>query len=335
MGQNLQESRDLARLQAQINQMNQVTPFGSLMFTGPVDDKGRRDPTQTTATTTLSPELQALFGQQIMGQQLAGGQAQNMLGAFQGGPVFGGQQNPFQMRDFGPAAQAGRSNPFNLLNLMRGNDLNFEQSRNDVENATFQRALSLLNPEFQRQENSMQQRLANQGLPQASGAYTAETGRFDDTRNRALEQAAFGAVLAGGQEQTRQLQNLLGTSQAGIGQALGLRQQLGNEQLQGYGANLQGNQFNLNAGLANRQVPFNELLSLFNVGSGMPQPNFFAPGQTQVQNMATQGQGSGALFSGLGTLLGGGLGAYLGGPAGARAGAQVGGGAGGLFGGLF
>ena len=58
--------------------------------------------------------------------------------------------------------------------------------------------MSLMNPEFDRQEGQMQQRLANQGLPQSSEAYTAETGRFGDTRNRAMQEAAMAAVRPAG-----------------------------------------------------------------------------------------------------------------------------------------
>ena len=75
-----------------------------------------------------------------------------------------------------------------------------------------------MNPEFKRNEAAMQQRLANQGLPQASRAYTAETARFDRTRNRAMEEAAMSAVLAGGGEQSRMLADLL-APHTGIGQA--------------------------------------------------------------------------------------------------------------------
>ena len=36
--------------------------------------------------------------------------------------------------------------------------------------------MSLMRPELQREEESLRQRLANQGLPQASGAFNARDG---------------------------------------------------------------------------------------------------------------------------------------------------------------
>ena len=45
------------------------------------------------------------------------------------------------MPSFGRGAQTGVNNPFNMLNMMKGNDLDFESSRGKVEQATFDRAM--------------------------------------------------------------------------------------------------------------------------------------------------------------------------------------------------
>jgi len=76
-------------------------------------------------------------------------------------------------------------------------------SRQAVEEAQFNRMLALMNPEFDRRERALQQRLANAGLPSSSGAYGREYGTFEDARNRSLEQAAYAATAAGGAEETR------------------------------------------------------------------------------------------------------------------------------------
>src|SRR5690606_8443568 len=52
------------------------------------------------------------------------------------------------------------------------------------------------------------------GLPQTSRAFESEFGRFEDARNRALEEAALASVLAGGQEQSRLFGLDLATQQA-------------------------------------------------------------------------------------------------------------------------
>lgn len=164
-------------------------------------------------------------------------------------------------------AGLGYANPFRL----NAEDMASagEGARAAVEQAQFQRAMSLLNPELERSEEQLRQRLANQGLPQASKAFTSELGRFEDTSNRAREQAALAAVLAGGQEQSRMVADMLGVSDAGFGQALQQRQQVGAEQL------------------TERQVPFNEVLSLFNLQRPPSAGDFVAPGQTQMQDMST------------------------------------------------
>jgi hypothetical protein len=299
----LQESRDLASAQARLNQINQIGPLGSLTFSGPVDEKGRRDPFNTTATTALSPAMQAQLEQQQLAQRLTGQRGIDMAGALPGAgqPVIGG--DPFslgrlQTPQYGAGAATGGQGAFSLLQMLGGQNTAdaFSGERDRVEQATFDRMASLLNPEFARQEGAMLQRLSNQGLPQASRAYASETGRFDDTRNRALESAALSAVLAGGTEQSRLLADLLGTSQVGMGQAQQQRQNLNQEALTRFGANtdarLSERGVQTQDALANRQIPFNEMLSLLGMQTPATAGDFFAPGQTQVQNMATPSQGS-------------------------------------------
>ena len=233
MGANLSESRKLAALEAELNRINQATPFGSQTFTQPTDAGGI-----WSSEITLSPAQQALLEQQQLAQRLMGRQGIDMARALPGAgdPLL----------SFGPR--------------MAWSQALGEGSRGDVERAHFDRTMSLLNPELQRTEDRLRQRLANQGLPQASRAFESEFQRFDQGANDLRQQAALASVLAGGQEQSRMFADVL----AG-------RQQSGNEQL------------------LKRQVPFDEMLSLFNM---TPQPtggDFFAPGQTQVQNLSTPG----------------------------------------------
>lgn len=148
------EIEQIINAQAKANRVNQITPYGSLQYNG------------STATTTLSPEQQALLEQQQVSQLLSG-----QLGAERLGGLGGS----------GDATEA----------------------------AVFDRAMSLMNPQFARHEEQLRQRLANQGLPQSSGAFTSEVGRFEDTRNRAVQDAALQAVLAGSGEQTNELNRVM------------------------------------------------------------------------------------------------------------------------------
>ncbi|MGE0853292.1 MAG: hypothetical protein AB7O44_27395 [Hyphomicrobiaceae bacterium] len=87
--------------------------------------------------------------------------------------------------------------------------------RDAVERATFDRGMSLLNPVLEQRERALTQRLANQGLPQTSGAYDREMGRYERGVNNQLEQLAMSAVMAGGQEESRLANMILGLLGAG------------------------------------------------------------------------------------------------------------------------
>lgn len=92
----------------------------------------------------------------------------------------------------------------------------FSEDAIRLEEATFQRALSYLQPEFDRAEEKLTQELANRGLPIGSEAYNDALNRFQEARDRSLTEAAYSAVQAGRTEQTR-LANLAFT---GRGQQL-------------------------------------------------------------------------------------------------------------------
>jgi hypothetical protein len=91
-----------------------------------------------------------------------------------------------------------------------------------VGNAMFDRQKSLLDPVFAQQDRSLEQKLANQGLPMGGEAYNGERNRFDRMRNEAYSNAANQSVLtgtqAGAQQRTQQfneLAALLGEQQIG------------------------------------------------------------------------------------------------------------------------
>lgn len=88
-------------------------------------------------------------------------------------------------------------------------------SRNSVENALSSR----LEPQFARDEEAMRSRLANQGIMQGSEAYNNDYDAFNRSKNDARMQT----ILAGGQEQTRQGQEL--------SRQFGLQQQARNQSL--------------------------------------------------------------------------------------------------------
>ena len=91
-----------------------------------------------------------------------------------------------------------------------------------IAEAMFGRQKAMLDPVFSEQDRALEQKLANQGLPMGSEAYTGERNRFDRTRNEAYESASRDATIAGTQtgisqrqSEFNQLAALLGGQQVG------------------------------------------------------------------------------------------------------------------------
>jgi hypothetical protein len=278
---------------AEFNRIDQVTPFGSLTYGGP---------SRNQATLTLSPELQNLFNMQTQSDT-------NLLGSAlqaQGGinDLIGSPLNAEGL----PQLQA--PNLSGLPQLPQ----NFDAYRGDAERAFFDRSAGLLNEQFGRDEETLRQTLANQGLQSGGAAFGREMGDFNQRRGETFQNLANDAVLFGGQEASRAL----------AGQQ-GLRQQGFNEAQQGLqnSASIRGQLLGERGSLRSNQ--FNELASLLGLQQ-VQQPglqNFFGPSQTNVtdafglnqaaqqNNFNTQSraasQAKGAMAELLGSLGGAGI----------------------------
>lgn len=121
---------------------------------------------------------------------------------------------------------------------------------NSVQNATWQQALSRLDPLRQQQGNQLQAQLAAQGLGANSAAYQNQSDIFNRGQNDAYTQALLGSIQQGANEQ-----NVLFNQQAQQGQFANAAQaqQFGQQQTglqdynsaaaQNFGQNLQSGQF--------------------------------------------------------------------------------------------
>lgn len=206
---NVEAARETARL----NQFNQVTPFGTLTFTGELGAPDR------TATTALSPQGQATFDiQQALAQQLS------QLATQRAGQI---PTDPFSFAGL-PSAPTGDP-----------------AERIRIEEAL----LGRLEPQFERQEDRLRTRLANQGITQGSEAF----GNALEDLNRARTDARLAAIAQGGVEQQRQF----GLQQAARGTAL-------------------------QEALTGRALPQNELAALLQGAPAVGIPNFGQPGQIGI-----------------------------------------------------
>jgi hypothetical protein len=274
----------VARADADFNRIDQYTPYGSLTFGGP---------NRNQATLSFSPEMQQLMDSRFGMDQAMLDEAFSRMGSFDSAPI--------DLSQFGPIQSDAGLSEFSATGLpeLPGD---MDPFRQRIEDAVFQRGRRLLEPQFQRQEDTLRDTLANQGLPQTSEAFLDQYSQFNTDRGNTYQNLADSAVMMGGQEASRLLADTL--AQRGT---------LFGEQLTGSNFNnavrqagLQnqntGRVQGLNEALGIRGNQFNELASLLGLQQVQaPQmQNFFGPGQVdfmgaqalnaQQQQNAYQGQ---------------------------------------------
>jgi hypothetical protein len=205
-----QGNLDAARAATAANRVNQVTPYGSLRYAETGTDK-YGNPTWT-ATSTLSPDQQALYDYDIASSKGLG-QLQSK------GLNYVGQMidQPFSTSSLPQLSSQLNAPQFNQLGqaetMQRAGST--EQLQRDLENqgmAGWDKATGLvmqrLQPQLDRQQRSLDAQLANQGISRGSRAYSQAQQDLGQRQNDLLNQAA----LSGQQVQ----QNLFGQSlQAG------------------------------------------------------------------------------------------------------------------------
>ena len=158
-------NRDAVRESALTSQINQVTPYGSLRYTGSVGEPDR------TAWQTLAPAQQ-----QMLNQANQAGMQYGQIANSQLGQVAGTLSTPFDINSLGPTPTA--------------------------DPAAWQRAYDSIiqrnQPQADQQRAAMQTQLANQGIDLGSEAYR----NANDIYNRGQNDFALGAQgLATGQQQ--------------------------------------------------------------------------------------------------------------------------------------
>ena len=218
----------------------------------------------------------------------------------------------------------------------------FEDTRRQVTQSVFDRQLGLLQPEFTRQKEALEQNLADRGLPIGGEAYNSAIDRLERQQGEQQQRLAQQADVVGGQEAQRlfnqassargQLfreaaaqgefglagqQQKFGQQAANVAQQNAARQQLIADQLRANELSNMARQAQLNERLGLRNLQFNELAALLG-GPQIQQPTFFAPsavntlGANQLaqsaaanafnQGMANYSSGLGGLFDLAGSL---------------------------------
>ncbi len=150
-------NQQTAQYQQNLNDVNQITPYGSLMYsqTGTNPDGSP----QTTADLSLSPQMQALVGS-------------NISNATGNSSIEGALQNTV-----GSTISAGLPQLQNL-NLSPGA---LDAQLNQANQAT-------LDPLWNRYQGQTQQQLYDQGLAPGSEGYSNGMTDFNNSRNQAYDQ---------------------------------------------------------------------------------------------------------------------------------------------------
>lgn len=192
--------------QAQIAQYgsmtNQVTPYGTVTYTPKqVGSTAGGDPLmQWTQTVNMTPQQQAMFDQnQAINQQL-GNVAQQGIGY----------------------VQTALNKPLSLDQMQALQSPG--QIQQQASDAAYANATKYLDPQFQRQQQSLESQLANQGITRGSEAWNNAMQQQDMAKQQAYEGARNQAYLQGLQGAGQTYQQGMGTRQQQISEAQLLQQ---------------------------------------------------------------------------------------------------------------
>lgn len=196
----------LAREQAEANRITTFSPFGNINF-GTVGEDGSFIPTQggDQAAVQINPTdlQQNTLQRQQETENLIANQLGDRVGSLPTGDIdISGL--PELRTDFGQQGQ-------------------------ELERATFDRAMGLLSPVFDQRESRIRNQLAQRGLPVGSEAANEELSLFNQNRSNAELAAAQDAVGLGRQEQSRLFGLTQGARNQGLSETSFLRNQPFNE----------------------------------------------------------------------------------------------------------
>lgn len=208
---------ETAVAQANLNNVNQVTPQGSLIYSQ-IGTNADGTP-QFQATQTYSPEQQAIYDQNSANSLQAGQIAGNQLGR-----VNDVLSTPFQLGATPQQAGVNLNNNLGLntnlalnqnlgqntnlgLNTQLGNQTNLNYSGSPslddsaVSDRIYQLGAQRLDPRFTQQQQTLESDLANRGVVPGTEAYNRAMTQFGQERNDAYNQLALTGQNQAFQEQ--------------------------------------------------------------------------------------------------------------------------------------
>jgi len=232
-------NKDALFTAAQLNQINQTGPLGSISYTGGVGSPDR------TQVTSLSPELQKLLGGQLdssqsltdlANQRLAGAPGGNFdLGTNPVGYLDPRVVSPLQTSvnttangfvtnvgaapikyGFDSGGQTQRSLDFSGAPSL---NTDFSGLAKQAQDANYASQTQYLDPQFAQSEQAMRSRLAAQGITQGSDAYNQEMDNFNRSKQAAYSDARNQAIGQGNAQANALFGQNLAARQQGVGEA--------------------------------------------------------------------------------------------------------------------
>ena len=189
-------NKETAIAEANLGNVNQVTPQGNLTYTT-IGNNPDGTP-QFQATQTYSPGQQAIYDQNTANQLLA-----SQTGGAQLGAVSGRLEQPFTLTPTPQQSNVDLQNTLGLGNvsldqdLGQRTDLNYSGAPNVDDQAVANRIQALgqqrLDPRFAREQQTLESDLANRGIVPGTEAYTRAMESFGRTKNDAYNQLALEA----------------------------------------------------------------------------------------------------------------------------------------------
>jgi len=255
----LQEQSNMNQFGSMLNssRVDSTTPYGTTSWTRPSTPDGTWQVNQQ-----LDPAQQYLYDQDLRVRAGQGGISEGMLENVAN--VYGQ-----------PANFAGQLPGYNQINGPQYGGPQYTSnvnSRDDAEQAIYNRQMRFMQPDYAQREKDLQSQLLSQGLNIGDDAYQRSIGEFQAQRDRAMADVRDQSIIGGGREATEELNR--GRSTA----------------MDWFNTGMQGSQFN--QGEANRSLQW----ALQNIGQQqqdrsrtLNEMNAFRTGQ-QIQTPGLPGQ---------------------------------------------
>ena len=236
-------NKETAIANAQLNRINQVTPYGNLTYTSTPGADGVPNYTQTTTLPALQNKPMQSSVAPLTGLARgidSGGAIQNRIdtskvGDYTRNAAYGNIQD--------------RLDTSGIPALVGGDALAGEM--NKQQQAAFNQQKAFLDPQWQQQQHDLQNQLVQQGVPQNSDAWNRAMGDLNRQRTFAYGNAQNSAIQLGNAAQNQLFGQGLQANQNAYGQALGTGNFANSAQNQGFGQAM-GNA-NLNNSVATQQ----------------------------------------------------------------------------------